>query len=749
MIRKRKRLFKKAKRTKLSQDMNLYKQYRNEVTKLIRKSKKSHIDDIANKLKTQKPSSNDWWKYLKPFIKSSSSSGIPMLLKDDIIYSNDIEKANILNDHFIGQTNLQDNNKELPKLNISDNTPSIHGIKLNPNEVKDILQNLQIGKSSGPDGINNRILKELSSELANPLCSLFNSSLSSGSFPSSWKEANVTPIFKKDDASNVSNYRPISLLNTIGKVMEKLVHKHVFNFFLSNNTISSFQSGFVTGDSTVNQLVNMYNTFCKALDEGKEVRAVFLDISKAFDRVWHRGLLHKLNYVGIRGRLLDWFSDYLTNRRQRVVLPGSCSDWSYLKAGVPQGSILGPLLFLIFINDIVNDINSNIRLFADDTSLYIIVDTPQNTASVMNNDLSKINTWATKWLVTFNPAKSESLLITRRRTDLQHPQLILNNQSIENVTSHKHLGLVLSNDGTWHNHIELITSKAWARINIMRKLKFQFDRKTLEIIYFTFIRPILEYADVVWDNCTQFDQTEIEKVQREAGRIVSGTTKLVSLASLYNELGWEELSSRRRKHKLVLFYKMINRLSPNYLTQLVPDQVSQASSYSLRNAENLQNIHAGTQLYYKSFLPSVVRDWNALPVLSRNSPTVESFKRSLSTNSRETPSYFYVGDRLGQIHHARLRTNCSSLNYYLYHKNIIEDPRCTCGLPETNKHFLLECRKYNAIRMDMLHEVSQFCQPTLHTLLFGNMALTDEANESIFKYVHKFIQRSKRFEISS
>ena len=116
-------------------------------------------------------------------------------------------------------------------------------------------------------------------------------------------------------------------------------------------------------------------------------------------------------------------------------------------------------------------------------------------------------------------------------------------------------------------------------------------------------------------------------------------------------------------------------------------------------------------------------------------PTVESFKRSLSTNSRETPSYFYVGDRLGQIHHARLRTNCSSLNYYLYHKNIIEDPRCTCGLPETNKHFLLECRKYNAIRMDMLHEVSQFCQPTLHTLLFGNMALADEANESIFKYV--------------
>ena len=132
--------------------------------------------------------------------------------------------------------------------------------------------------------------------------------------------------------------------------------------------------------------------------------------------------------------------------------------------------------------------------------------------------------------------------------------LILNNQPIVNVTSHKHLGLVLSNNWTWHNHIELITSKAWSRINIMRKLKFQFDRKSLEIIYFTFMWPILEYADVVWDNCTQFNQTELEKVQLKAGRIVSGTTKLVPLASLYNELGCEELSSRWRKYKLVLCF---------------------------------------------------------------------------------------------------------------------------------------------------------------------------------------------------
>ena len=173
-----------------------------------------------------------------------------------------------------------------------------------------------------------------------------------------------------------------------------------------------------------------------------------------------RVLFLKLNFVGIRGSLLLWFSDYLTNRRQPVVLSGDCSDWTLTKAGVPQGSILGPLLFLIFINDIVSDIETNKRLFADDTSLYIIVETPQSAARKLNNDLSKIKAWTSKWLVTFNPSKSESLLISRKRSNINHPDLCMDNNVIQEVNSHKHLGLTFSNDGTWHEHITNITSKA-------------------------------------------------------------------------------------------------------------------------------------------------------------------------------------------------------------------------------------------------------------------------------------------------
>ena len=260
---------------------------------------------------------------------------------------------------------------------------------------------------------------------------------------------------KKDDPSIVLNYSPISLLNTVGKTMEKIVHKHIFNYFKDHEIITCLQSGFVPRDSTVNQLVDIYNAFCKALDDGLEVRAVFCDISKAFDRVWHRGLLFKLKRAGINGLLLDWLTDYLTKRKQRVVIPGGTSDWEFVKTGVPQGSILGPLLFLLYINDIVLDIQSCVRLFADDTSLYIIVDNPINAAGILNVDLETIHLWADKWLVKFNPAKSESLLVSRKTNKNVHPPLIMNTEYINEVQHHKHLGIFLSNDGTWHSILSI------------------------------------------------------------------------------------------------------------------------------------------------------------------------------------------------------------------------------------------------------------------------------------------------------
>ena len=744
-LRKKKRLYDKYKKSNNINHFETYKQFKNLVTREIRKSKKEVLNKLTESLASPNTKQNGWWKTLKHFIKPDQTDVIPPLNKNGQIYTEEKEKANILNNFFTEQTLLDDSQATLPQT-VENTTYKLDSIIVTPEEVRDTLKSLPIGKAAGPDLINNRLLKTLAQPLALPLSDLFKLSLSSGSVPNIWKEANVSQFHKKNDPSDVSNYRPISLLSTVSKVLEKIVHKYLFNFFRDKNVITAFQSGFVPGDSTVNQLIDIYNTFCKALDEDKEICAIFCDISKAFDRVWHKGLLFKLKSAGVSGSLLTWFSDYLNDRKQRVVLPGASSSWTSVKAGVPQGSILGPLLFLLYINDIVEDINSSIRLFADDTSLYIIVDDPIHAAEQLNLDLAKIHHLADKWLVTFNPGKSESILLSRKHNKPYHPPVLLNQTQITEVNSHKHLGIIFSNDCTWHEHLELVKSKAWKRINIMRKLKFQLDRKSLQTIYFSFIRPLLEYADVVWNNCTQYESNELDKIQHEAARIVTGATKLASIDSLHTETGWETLGSRRKNHKLTMFYKMKNGLCPDYLVSLVPATVGSASTYPLRNSSDLQTLHTNSRLYYTSFLPSAVRDWNELPEQTRNSPSLNIFKNSLKSNLITPPRYYNTGKRLGQIYHARLRTACSPLRQHLHSKNIVDNPSCTCGDIEDTHHFLCVCHQYTDLRRDLLNSVSDICQDYLNVLLCGDITLTFVQNKQIFKAVQEFIIKSKRFE---
>ena len=195
-----------------------------------------------------------------------------------------------------------------------------------------------------------------------------------------------------------------------------------------------------------------------------------------------------------------------------------------------------------------------------------------------------------------------------------------------------------------------------------------------------------------------------------------------------------------------MFYKMINGLSPDYLAEMVPERVSQISPYNLRNSDDYLTIRTSSQLYFNSFLPSVVREWNALPQACRDAISLESFKRSLNIEPTRKPPYYFIGDRYSQINHVRLRTNCSALKEHLFAKNIVADPYCSYGAVENNKHFLLECPVFNDIRQDMLNEVISVTNPTIDILLFGNTALNDEDNSYIFRSVQKFILRSKRFK---
>ena len=268
-------------------------------------------------------------------------------------------------------------------------------------------------------------------------------------------------------------------------------------------------------------------------------------------------------------------------------------------------------------------------------------------------------------------------------------------------------------------------------------------------MYFTLIRSILEYADVVWDNCTQQQSNYIEKIQLEAGRIVSGTTKLVELDKLYKELGWLKLSERRDLHKLFSFFKMENGLAPLYLTDLITPRVGDTSAYSLRNSENYLSVQAHTRTYAESFLPSTVQAWNNLPASIKSANTLTAFKQRLTHATPTIPEYYYSGVRLDQILHTRLRTESSSLNQHLFKCSLVLSPNCVCGEVESNEHFLLACPRYNLIREDLLNTIRNQTTLTINVstdlLLFGNRELSVLSNTKIFKAVQEYIKKSKRF----
>ena len=440
---------------------------------------------------------------------------MPDLIVNGNTISEPKDKAEAFNQFFVSQSCLiNDDHAVVPLLSVSMDTLST--IVIDELEVFDILNNLDVSKACGFDNISNKILKLCAATIFKPFTRLINTSLSLGQYPTCWKMGNVIPLFKKNNRQCRSNYRPISLLVSLSKIAEKVVFVRLYNFLDNKGYFYRFQSGFRSGDSTVMQLSYIVHKIYKALEKGREVRAVFLDISKAFDRVWHRGLLAKLKSLGVNGPMLIWFESYLSDRKQRVVIDGECSDWQNIQAGIPQGSVLGPLLFLIYINDIVNNISTECFLFADDSLLLDEVESPVDSARKLNCDLSSISTWAERWLVTMNAEKTESMIFSAKKDKPFHPSLYLSNVLIKEVFQHEHLGVTLTFNLSWRSHILKIHQKASKRLNMLKPTRLTLTRKTLDTLYKSLVRSCLEYADIVWDGCNETDNDLLEQLQYEA-----------------------------------------------------------------------------------------------------------------------------------------------------------------------------------------------------------------------------------------
>jgi len=755
LMTKRNRLYKQYKQSGDENTGSAYKKLRNEVVREIRKAKKDQQDKLDAKIFNVNTTSKSWWKVCKESLGASSSDLKGPLLLGNKLISNDQEKASLLNAFFASQSTLATTPPDLPDFELDASQPNIDFLIIQPEEVYKILSNLDPNKSTGPDGIGNKILKEVALPLSKPLAELFNFCLCLGTFPDQWKIAQVIPIFKKGDPLQCTNYHPISLLPCISKVFEKLLFNHIFSFLKTHSLLNKHQSGFIPGDSTVNQLIAICDKLSGHLDKGEDVIGVFLDLTKAFDKVWHKGLLFKLNKIGIVGNIYQILSSYLNKRHQFVALHGCKSEPKCIEAGVPQGSVLGPLLFLIYINDITDGLTKESFLFADDTSLFCPVEGGNivRAAQSANAELERIHQWAKRWLVTINPTKTVVMLFSKKRHPPKLPHLILNGNQLKVVTSHRHLGVILTPTLNWSEHINLIVSKCSRLLAILKQFKYRWSRMALETCYKSFIRPIIEYGNILYDSCTVKLSKQLESLQGEAARLVTGTKKGTSVSGLIRELGWKSLEARRSDAKLVKIYEITHNKAPEYLTVILSrfQCIRSGSHFTRSQAQGILTIpRCKSTLYQKSFFVSGISSWNRLSDTVKSSTSRLSFKRKLCANATIAMPFPHKVPRHSQVVFAQLRSGFSDLKGHLYLKGCISTNYCTCGLAvEDTKHYLLECVQYSTARAELIRRlllIKHDITPTAPLLLFGSDDISHEDNMHIFLIVCDFIKHSGRFK---
>ena len=405
MLNRKNRLFKNYKRHGYkAEDKVRIDGFRIECQQAVETAKLSYLTNLGNKVNSPGTSQKSYWKIINRVMNKCRAPKIPPLFVNNLFILNCREKARFFNDYFSQQCKPLINNSVLPIFRSLTNK-KINHVTIGNDDIVSLIRKINLNKATDSDGISGQMLLLCDESVILPLQIIFTNILSTSLYPDMWTLANVTPIFKKGDKQLIKNYRPISLLPICGKIFEKIIFNNLYAYLHTNNLMSKKQSGFRPGNSTTNQLLYLLDEIHQAFDstESLEVRAVFLDISKAFDKVWHEGLIFKLEQNDVSDNMLKLFQNYLSNRKQRVVLNGSCSDYSSIESGVPQGSVLGPLLFLVYINNLERNIKSNVKFFADDTMLFSIVKDPKISANDLNHDLDVIRQWANQWKLEFNP----------------------------------------------------------------------------------------------------------------------------------------------------------------------------------------------------------------------------------------------------------------------------------------------------------------------------------------------------------
>ena len=615
---------------KTDQNFNLYKAARNDVTAKIRTARFNYEKTLASKIKTD---NKIFWNYVRT--KTKTKTVVAKLeMPNGKFTCNDQETANTLNDYF-STVFEKEPDEPLPVFEERPVTKHLENIDIAEKDVEKVLTALNPSKSQGPDMFHPKFLKETKDLIKYPLKIIFQKSLHESQLPPIWKKANISAIFKKGEKKKPENYRPISLTSVPCKLMEKILRDAIVEHMMENNLFSTMQHGFMKGRSCVTQLLEFLEDITQAIDDGNDVDVIYLDFCKAFDKVPHKRLLKKMYGYGIRGKIHSWVKEFLSEREQRVTVNGSQSSWKHITSGIPQGSVLGPVLFLVFINDLPEAIEVLMKLFADDAKIYAVVS--NNRENLVQTSLNRAVNWARIWRMFFNTSKCHHLHVGKHDTGIRYT-MTANNQEIEleKVESEKDLGVIIDQNLTFRAHITSKVNIANKNLGIIFRTFTYIDQEMFLNLYKSIVRPHLEYATPVWSPFYKKDKIIIENVQRRATKLVS-SCKDLSYPERLRTLGLPTLEYRRERADLIQVYKIlhdIDSVDKGKLFTTAQYRATRGHSYKLHKERSRLNLRAGT------FSNRVINAWNKLPENVVNAPSLNAFKSSLNRHWHGHPYKF-------------------------------------------------------------------------------------------------------------
>lgn len=644
MLKRKKRLFQRA---KSSNNWTPYRHFQKHCKREIRRAEWRYINGTIQE-GLDKNDTKPFWRFIKA--RKQDNTGVAPLKTNGQLHSDSQSKADILLEQF-KSVFTKSSSRPLPHLKPP--SPDIQPITISEPGVAKLLHQLKTNKASGPDAIPNIVLKTLADTIAPILTIIYQKSIDTAQLPQDWLTANVSCAFKKGDRHIAANYRPISLTSVPCKILEHIIFRHIMSHLENHQILTNLNHGFRSGFSTETQLLTTTNDLLKSFDQGKQIDMAILDFSKAFDTVPHDRLLHKLANYGITDPLLSWLRCFLTERSMQVVVEGSTSQSTTVDSGVPQGTVLGPLLFLCHINDLPETVQSQVRLFADDCLIYREIHNFDDHYT-LQADMKNLEEWAEKWGMRFNATKCYIMSISH--SPPSHFMYTLNNTILQKVSTNPYLGIQFSDNLKWSHHINGITKKANSTLGFLRRNLPHCPTACKRNAYLALVRPLLEYGAIIWDPYQKQDIEKMERTQRTAARFIARDFRSATpgfVTGLLTKYNLPTLQERREQLRLVFFYKVVEGLVPalppdNFLTPQKPgrlirprratiDHITQnpVESYIRNNNRCYSVPYCKTEQYRQSFFPRTTIAWNHLDSLVVNSPTTENFRTALLTTKRQ------------------------------------------------------------------------------------------------------------------